>query len=65
MAGRSLPVEKSVFLNEVYNNFKILWAIAKELRNRYGESTIFSRAIFIRLVEAATRLAIAAGYIKK
>lgn len=51
--------------NEVYKNFKVLWAIGKELKSRYSENTIFNRAIFIRLVEAATRLAMTAGHIKK
>jgi hypothetical protein len=50
---------------EVYNNFRKLWAIAKELKSRYNESTIFNRSIFIRLVEAGNRLAITSGYIKK
>lgn len=56
---------KSVDPNEVYKNFKILWAIAKELKKGYGENTIFSRAIFIRIVEAGTRLAMTAGHIRK
>ena len=50
---------------EVYINFKILWMIAKELKNRYSERTIFNRSIFIMLVEAGTRLAVASKHIKR
>jgi len=50
---------------EVYKNFRKLLVIAEELKRDYGENTIFSRAIFSDLVLAGTRLAIAAGHIKK
>lgn len=51
--------------NEVFKNFKMLWTIGRELKSQYNEHTIFNRAIFLRLVEAATRLAMAAGHIKR
>ncbi len=50
---------------EVYKNFRKLLAVAEKLKRDYGEKTIFSRAIFIDLVDAGTRLAIAAGHIKR
>ena len=50
---------------EVYNNFKTLLSVAEKLKRDYGESTIFSRAIFIDLVEAGARLAMASGHIKR
>jgi len=50
---------------EVFNNFKRLSGIAEKLKHDYGESTIFSRAIFIELVVAGTELAITSGHVKK
>lgn len=50
---------------EVFNNFKRLFGIAEKLKHDYGESTIFSRAIFIELVIAGTQLAITSGQVKK
>jgi hypothetical protein len=51
--------------NEVYKNFRKLLAVAKKVKSDYGESTIFSRAIFIDLVDAGIELAELSGHIKR
>jgi hypothetical protein len=50
---------------EVYKNYRKLLAVAEKLKRDYGEKSIFSRAIFIDFVDAAARLAIDAGQIKR
>jgi len=50
---------------EVYNNFKKLWMIARELKKKYGEVTIFNRSIFEALIAAGIKLAEASGHIKR
>jgi hypothetical protein len=49
--------------NEVYGMWKLLWKVAKQLKVEHGASDIFNRAMFRKLVSAATQLAQRAGFI--
>lgn len=49
----------------VFRLYQNLWRVAQELKRQHGAQSLFTRTLFVRVVTAATELAVAARLLRK